>query len=259
MKDNEIKYKLTKENGSKLGPIVDVIRLRGVGWAIRYSALTAASLLLGQVWDIHYKSKYNSNRLSSSIFKFEGISFKYFIHPYNNTWRHERALEIPIARYYLSKIKTKNVLEVGNVLSNYFNVSHTIVDNYEIAKGVINEDVMDFLPKKKFGLIVSVSTMEHVGVDGVKEEGKAIKAIRHLYKLLDHGGTLIFTVPVGYNPALDQAIRDRNIKLDKTYYFKKVSRNNKWLQVKEEEIKKSLYGFPFRWGNALTVAVVKKV
>jgi hypothetical protein len=38
-----------------------------------------------------------------------------------------------------------------------------VLDKYEQAPGVINEDVVSFSPPQKYDLIVSVSTLEHVG------------------------------------------------------------------------------------------------
>jgi len=51
------------------------------------------------------------------------------------------------------------------VLSHYFAVKHDIVDKYEIAPSVVNEDLVNFKPGKKYDLIVSISTLEHVGWD----------------------------------------------------------------------------------------------
>jgi hypothetical protein len=48
----------------------------------------------------------------------------------------------------VNKYVGRNVLEVGNVLSHYFPVHHDVLDKYEKAKGVINEDVVEFSPAK---------------------------------------------------------------------------------------------------------------
>jgi hypothetical protein len=65
----------------------------------------------------------------------------------------------------VKRYKERNILEIGNVLSHYFPVNHDIVDKYEKADGVINQDVVHFYSPKKYDLIVSVSTLEHVGWD----------------------------------------------------------------------------------------------
>src|SRR5215207_4369431 len=81
------------------------------------------------------------------------------------TWRSERAVELPIAWRRVRRTDATSTLEIGNVLSNYFPVRHLVVDKYERVPGVINEDVVDFSPPGKYDLIVSISTLEHVGWD----------------------------------------------------------------------------------------------
>jgi len=93
----------------------------------------------------------------------------------------ERAVEIPIIWHIVRENKGKRILEAGNVLSHYFRVDHDIVDKYERAEDVINEDVVNFQPSKKYDLIVSISTLGHVGWDeNPKEPSKILKAIEHL-------------------------------------------------------------------------------
>src|SRR6202034_3735504 len=92
-------------------------------------------------------------------------TYYYFYHRYNYTWKNERTIEIPIIWDIIRKNPNKEILEVGNVLSHYYQVHHTILDKYEKGDNVINEDVIDFNPKKKYDLIVSISTLEHVGWD----------------------------------------------------------------------------------------------
>lgn len=258
MKEIEEKYKLTRKRGSLIGAFFDVFRLRGPSWVIYYSFLNIMSILLAPLRDYYYLRKYKTNNLSKNIFSFNKKKFKYLSHPYNTTWKHERAIEIPLAKHYLDKFKASETLEVGNVLQNYFPTKHIVVDNYEIAPRVINKDIVDYYPKRNFKLIISVSTLEHVGVDGIKEEGKAIRAIEHLANLLAPGGMLVFTIPLGYNKLLDQAILSGKLKLNKASYFRKVSPHNQWIQVGKSERKNALYGFPFRWGNVIVLAEIKK-
>jgi hypothetical protein len=49
------------------------------------------------------------------------------------------------------------------VLSYYFKVDHDILDKYEIIDGVINEDVVDFNPLKRYDLIISILSLPSVG------------------------------------------------------------------------------------------------
>ena len=57
------------------------------------------------------------------------------------------------------------MLEVGNVLGHYVPVEHLVVDKYEQAPGVLNDDVADLDLGRQFDLVLAVSTLEHVGLD----------------------------------------------------------------------------------------------
>src|SRR5436190_23445265 len=63
------------------------------------------------------------------------VTHRYYFHPYS--LNNERAVEVALARDFVTD-KTGQILEIGNVLANYFNFSHDVVDKYEIAPGVIN-------------------------------------------------------------------------------------------------------------------------
>ena len=110
---------------------------------------------------------------SQGRFKLDNTSLGYFYYPYNATWRNERVVEIPVIINVLSK--NKKILEFGNVLSHYFSVNYDILDKYEKAKGIINKDIIKFKPNKKYDLIISISTLEHVGWDGMKDQKIKIK------------------------------------------------------------------------------------
>ncbi len=81
-------------------------------------------------------------------FIFRNKKYKYCCNWLNMVWRNERAVEIPLALSEIHSCQKGNILEVGNVLSQYFPFKHDIVDKYEKAEGVINEDIVNFKPKK---------------------------------------------------------------------------------------------------------------
>jgi SAM-dependent methyltransferase len=119
----------------------------------------------------------------------------------------ERAVEVPVAQRLVERHRGERILEVGNVLSHYGPVGHEVVDKYERAPEVRNADVLDLPAAPAYDLIVSVSTLEHVGRDEEPHEPeRAVRAFEHLRGLLRPGGTLFATVPVGYNAALDRAL-----------------------------------------------------
>jgi len=179
-------------------------------------------------------------------FKFNGKSYKYLKHKYNQTWTNERTVEIPVT---LDQIKGyKNILEVGNVLNHYKKFKHDVVDLYEKEKGVINEDIREFKTNKKYDLIVSVSTIEHIG-DG--EEG-FLKAFQNMKSLLTPTGEVFITLPIGQNTCLDNLLKTKRLGLKEAYYMKKDSQddykfeNNIWEQCSFSDIhsfEPCMYGY----------------
>jgi SAM-dependent methyltransferase len=90
-----------------------------------------------------------------------------------------------------------------------------VLDKYERADGVLNADVLDFRPQERYDLIVSLSTLEHVGWDEEpRDPERAVAAVARLVGMLAPGGTLMATVPVGYHPPLDLAIREGRAGFD---------------------------------------------
>ncbi len=168
----------------------------------------------------------------SKTFKFQGNDFKYFYHWYNTTWNNERTVEIPIVCQMINDTN-ENFLEIGNVLSHYFNIDHYIVDKYEKGKGVINEDVVDFQTSKIYKLIVSISTLEHVGGDEKpRDPEKIFEAIHNLKRHLAPEGKLIVTIPLGHNNILDSYLESGKIKFTENYYLTRISNSNKWKEIK---------------------------
>lgn len=187
-------------------------------------------------------------------FTVAGQRYPYFCHRYNATWRNERAVEVPYATAWVQQYRPNQVLELGNVLSHYGVSGHTVLDKYEQADGVINRDIVNYRPKKKYELIISVSTVEHVGWDEpTKSKTKVKRAVSALKKLLKPGGQLIITVPLGYNPHLDGYLQAGTLGFDQIQYLQRVSLFNTWQEVGPEVWNQQpQYGAPF--GNANVVA-----
>ncbi|HRN70737.1 MAG TPA: methyltransferase domain-containing protein [Candidatus Woesebacteria bacterium] len=175
--------------------------------------------------------------LHKKKFRFNGKDYHYFTQgEYNNPWKNERAVEVAIAIDYLKQYKNKNILEVGNVLSNYFPITHDVVDPYDTNPFVIQEDIVLYNPKKKYDLIICISTLEHIGWDmgddghGIQPE-KGIKAVYHMKQLLKKGGLLLITTPYGYNEYLDSHILQNKLSFTKKYFMKRTSILNYWKEV----------------------------
>ena len=193
----------------------------------------------------------------AGTFELEGSEYRYFFHVYNKTWTNERTVEIPVAWRFVRDCACRT-LEIGNVLSHYFAVRHDIVDKYERAPGVINEDVAVFTPSRPYDAIVSVSTLEHVGWhEEPRDESKVEAVIARLRELLTPGGRALVTVPLGQNPHLDRLIRERRSGFDSTRFMMRTSESNRWKQVEMEQLEGVRYGHPYPWANGLMIGMLE--
>jgi hypothetical protein len=196
---------------------------------------------------------------NGKMFVFQGKRYKYFYHFYNRTVAGERIVEIPIARAMLNKYKGENILEVGNVLSHYYKVSHDILDKYEKGNGVINKDIIEVTFNKKYDLILSVSTMEHVGHNygEPKEPEKFLKGIENLKKYLNPEGKIFITVPVNYhNKFMGNLIRENKMPFTSHYYMKRINVLNEWKEVDwKEAVETADYDSHFANANAIYIGV----
>jgi hypothetical protein len=198
-------------------------------------------------------------KLGTKTFEFRGSVYNYFCHRYNTTWKNERAVEVPIV-WEIMKNRQGRILEVGNVLSHYHTVTHDIVDKYEKAKGVTNQDIVDFRPAKRYDLIVSISTMEHVGWDeNPRESRKILQALDNLkLNCVASGGEIVITLPLGQYSELDRLLNKGAINLGKQYYLKRISRINEWAEVGWEDVWNVKYNTPFPNSNAIIICFWKQ-
>jgi hypothetical protein len=154
---------------------------------------------------------------------------RYFVHPYNHTWRYERCIEIPIARAFIAAHGGAG-LEVGNVLNHYGRVSHRVVDKYERGRDVENVDV-EAIQAARLDYIVSISTLEHVGIDERdRDEQKALRSIGHLRGPLAPSGRLLVTFRLGHNPTLTEAVLSGRIPVELEAFYRP-----HWIRIGIEE------------------------
>jgi hypothetical protein len=194
-------------------------------------------------------------------FQFKGENYSYFWAGYNMTWRGERCVEIPIARRVLLENKGKKILEIGNVLGHYFPVQYDVVDKYEKAPGVMNEDILQFKPRgEAYDLILSISTMEHVGWDETPREPEKIFAAFENIKrnCLAPGGQLVVTMPLGYNSALDEGLANGRIEFSENFFMKRLKKVNDWKETDYAQVRDSKYMDPYPFANGLFVGIFKK-
>jgi hypothetical protein len=195
-------------------------------------------------------------RLRPGTFTFAGADYRYFVHAYNETWRNERAVELSIVMRALDEHRGARVLEIGNVLAHYGRAGHDVVDKYEAAAGVRSIDVVELQAPEPYDLVVTISTLEHVGFDeDVRDPDKPRQAVERMAGALAPGGTLLVTVPLGYNDSLDRDLRAGRIAFDELRFLKRISSDNRWLEVTESEVEGVAYGAPYKWANGLAVGI----
>lgn len=185
-------------------------------------------------------------------FALGGERHRYFVHPYNATWRNERAVEIPIAL----RAMRGTTLEVGNVLWHYGVRGHPVVDKYERAPNVTNLDVLEYEPRERYDSIVTISTVEHMGFEEeVDDPGKPRRAVDHLASLLAPGGGLLATIPLGYNPAATALCAPDAGGFDQVRFLRRTTRSGNWQQAEWNDVRDSAYGTPFVAANAIAVGI----
>ena len=181
---------------------------------------------------------YGSRFCTPGEFVYEGQPYQYLYHHYNHTYTNERAVELPIVMAVLDAHSGMRVLEAGNVLSHYMDVDHEIVDKYEAAEDVINEDIVDFSAVEPYDLIVSISTLEHVGWDEEpRDPGKPFRAVVRLKELLAPRGLLIITVPFGQNPHVDRMMRENEAGFHRIDFMQRDEGRMSWRQLDEDEVR----------------------
>lgn len=217
---------------------------RGLAYVLRVGALWATFPLWGLLF-----------RIFPRTFRFDGRTYRCFFHSYNSTWSNERAVEVPIARALLAENRGKRVLEVGNVLSHYLPAGHEILDKFERGPAIRNEDVVAFRSDAPYDLIVSISTLEHVGWDEEpKDPGKILQAVANLASLLAPGGRMVVTLPLGYNPEMDALLARNAIPFTRRHCLKRRGWCT-WKEAAWEEIAGSRYGVGWPGASGLVVGV----
>ena len=99
-----------------------------------------------------------------------------------------------------------------------------------------------------------------VGLDEkIPDPGKLLKSIHYIKdNLLTTGGSLVFTVPIGYNAFLDKLIKKEELPLTQSFFFERISLNNKWQQTTRHKAIKREYHLPYECANAIMVGIITK-
>ena len=124
--------------------------------------------LIGDVFDLasaYATYPFLASKRGQRTFAVGNRTYQYATDHYNRAWRNERAVELALGRGFLDEHNGQRLLEVGNVLAHYGASGHDVLDKYEDAPNVINDDIVDFSPDPPYDAILSISTLEHVGWD----------------------------------------------------------------------------------------------
>ena len=252
-----------KESEKLLAKARRVAREKGIGY-VANALIRRVRVRLTVSVAIPFWYNYYSLFKSRRKFVFQKKEYRYFYHKYNTTWRNERVVEIPIIWSMMESFRG-NILEVGNVLSHYFMINHDIVDKYEKAEGVINEDATEISTSKKYDLIISISTLEHVGWDEnpkdkktVNDSEKILQALDKLKSLLNAKGQIILTMPLGYNPFLDELMKSGKLKFDEQFCLKRISKDNKWIETNCREVQRNpKFNHDIPSANEITICTIR--
>lgn len=196
--------------------------------------------------------------MSDGVFTFMGKEYPYFRHEHNNTLDNERAIEVPLARDIVKSCDGR-VLEVGNVLNYYFDdLVHDVVDKNEKGRGVVTVDIEAYEPTEPYDLIVSISTLEHVGWNEQKygaadapDPSKLRRVLERLKSMLAPDGRMFHTMPIGYNPPMDAQIQEDDLGLKASYLCR--SGKTEWSESDKKRAMQTEYGRPFTAANGLYI------
>lgn len=199
--------------------------------------------------------------LAERRFALDGESHAYHVARGNRTWDNERAVEIPIVWSELRRRgHARGVLEVGNVLGHYFDIDHPVLDRYERSDTVTwNEDVVSFQPPFAPELVLSISTLEHVGhSEQPRDPTKFRRALDAVFGWLAPGGRLLFTVPLGYNPAVRDYLDAPHPQRSSLRCMRRTTLDNLWVQADYAEVRDCRYNRPLPCANAIAIVELEK-
>ncbi len=204
----------------------------------------------------------------------------------------EREVEVPVTVNWLKRnIRAgDSILEIGNVLSYYQREreivkppfeNYRIIDLAEKFPFVENMNIMDvFSSEVKFDMIISISTVEHIGqigygfvADYAGRLNAPVTAIQNIYKMLTPGGRALITVPFGvyadngwfvhFDMKYLMGIFDDFVEMlnyTRFHFIKRIEKNT-WIQVNtniEEQTRHICYGSLGKGASGICAIEIRK-
>lgn len=237
---------------SRFQKVNDVIMEKGV------VALFERTVSYAQYRIFYYLSPLIISIKGKKTFIYQGNRYNYFYHRHNLTWRNERAVEVPIALSLAESFRGRRILEVGNVLSHYAQAEWEIIDKFEKEQGVLNADVVDFVRPETYDLILSISTIEHVGFDDDPKDPQKIQlALNVLKENLREGGVLFVSCPLGYNPLLDEQIAGNVLGFTEQSFLVRTAHTT-WKEAGMDAALSKKFGQPYPSANAVFIGIYRR-
>jgi hypothetical protein len=141
------------------------------------------------------------------------------------------------------------------MLSYVFPVNHDILDKYETAKNIINQDIADYNSGKKYDLIVSVLCLPCVGWDETpRDPSKIIRALTNMNNLLSSDGKIVVALGLGYNSDMDNYLKEGKIRFDRQHCMKKIS-GFRWREASWDEVKDLKYDYSIPTATGLVLGM----
>ena len=195
---------------------------------------------------------------SSDCFCFQGKQYDLFFHTYCSTWKNERCVVLPIVCKVVQTYQSqnKNILEIGNVTSYYYNTRHDVLDKYEIMDNVINEDIAEFRSSKKYDLIFSIVTLQCVGWnEHPREKDKILRTVENLMKFLTPEGVILVIHGLGENKDMDKLITNGKLQFNKRFCLKRMH-GFRWEQTSWENIADLEYNYSIPTANGVVIGII---
>jgi hypothetical protein len=188
-----------------------------------------------------------------STFKVNNVELSYCHHPYNQSYRNERTIEIPLGAYALNRLKELGeTVELGAVMGFYQEIDHIMIDLYEVGHDkILNKNYLDCYDLKGKNLL-SISTIEHIGWE---EHGRTSyigenMAAEAFDKAISESPYYFITTPVGAHPKLDKHIAKSNTF---RVIMKRPMDRNIWVQ--HHDPNDFMFNYGHHVGSALAICI----
>ena len=180
--------------------------------------------------------------------------------PTNGFRSSERAIEVPLAIDFISHyVKNEPIVELGCVLPYYIlkRENHMAYDLADQHPQSIKRDIREIADAEYCGNVISISTIEHIGLGeyGIDVKGN-VTAVVVLKRIMANAKRYFITFPLGHNTELDEYV-SKNTNLGERYVTRKQREPNDWVVVGKSELTDEMkrYGTYLR---ANTVCVLMK-